>query len=594
MATLAELQDALVNAHNAGANDDARQLADAIVAARKTALKPSSEDPGFLKTIPIAAGKTFDNVLNGLTQMYLGARGEKGALAGLKQNVDANEAIYKPLAEARPWATGIGEALPSMAVPLGGSATLLGNAGRMAVAGGLPGALEYGSVDERANRGLWGAGAGAALPLLGAVGKTAWSGIEPMLESGRNAIVGRTLNRAAGNAAPEVAARLQSAAPVLTGSIPTSAQVAQSGGIAAMERAASAMNPEAYTQRAMEQASARLDALRFVAGTDADMAAAKVVREAVSAPLYKAADMGVAPVDGFFKGLQMRPQFQSAISRAQELAKNDGLTDIFFRGQGGEPQALIGQGAHYIKKALDEAAEHGSATYTGTQGAIAAKNTGNLFQQWLDKSIPEYKLAKDKFATASKPINQMEIGQTLLEKVKPALSDYGAFGQESAANYARALRSADQTAASATGFPGAKLADVMTPGQMGILNSVAEDLARKTNAQNLGRGVGSDTFQKLSMANIANQSGMPRLIGGLLDLPGVSNLTKWAYRDTDQKMQGLLSDALLNPKKAAALMQKADTAWMADHPMARRMLEQAAVKGSGAAGLSLLSQSANQ
>ena len=546
---------------------------------------PLADDPGFWKTLPIAAGRTVSNVLDGMTQMYLGARGEDSALGGLKQLNEGDNAAYKPLQEARPWATGIGEALPSMVIPVGGSATLLGNAGRMATAGAIPGLLEYGSAGERLQRGAVGAASGAVVPVLGAGVKTGASLLEPLFQGGRETIAGRTLNRVAGGNAAAARAKLAGAQSLVPGSMPTAGQVAESGGIAALERSAAASNPEAYTTRAMEQASARLTALRNIAGDDATLAAAEAARTSASKALYDVADLGVAPIDGMFRGLQMRPQFKSAIERATVLAKDNGVDDIFFRDSSGKPIALLGQGAHYIKKALDEAGEYGSTSYTGKTGAAAANKTNDAFQTWLNASIPEYQAAKTAFASASEPINQMQVGRALLDKAQPALAEFGALGRETAATYATAMRNGDALAAKATGLSGARMDRVLTPQQMQSVTGVAQDLARKANAQDLGRGAGSDTFQKLSMQNIAEQSGMPRLTGGLLNLPGVSRATAWAYRDTDQKMQELLADALLTPSKAAALMERADKRWLQDNPKIRRMLEQAAIRSGGLLGM---------
>jgi hypothetical protein len=543
------------------------------------AKKQLGEDPGFGQSALIGAGKTIDSVLDGITQMYLGARGEKSALGGLKANVQEKRDLYQPLAEARPWATGIGESLPSMVLPAGGGATLLGNAARMGAAGAIPGALEYGTLGERAGRATLGGLAGASIPLVGAGARSAKSLVEPLYAKGRATIAGRTLNAAAGDSAGAVVARLKGAAELVPGSAPTASQVAESGGIAALERAAAAANPEAYTQRSMEQASARLSALRGIAGDATKLKAANDARGAAADALYAQADNAIAPVDGYFRSLQQRPQFAAAVKRAEELAKNEGLTDIFFR-QGGQPVALLGQGAHFIKKALDEAADFGSSSYTGKAGARAAGGTNELFQSWLQKSVPEYGAAKTAFAAGSRPVNQMEIGQELLDKLTPALGDYGALGKESAETFARTLRNADDTAARVTGMGGAKLASVMDAPQMQTLEGIARDLARKANAQDLGRGVGSDTFQKLSMANIAAQSGMPRAVGGLLDLPGVSRATAWMYRDADAKLQRELSEALLNPKKAAALMESASARkFLANNPKVRELLTQSAMRG---------------
>jgi hypothetical protein len=335
----------------------------------------------------------------------------------------------------------------------------------------------------------------------------------------------------------------------------------------------------------MEQSSARLNALRGIAGTDADMAAAVAAREAAKAPLYAAADLGTAPIDGTFKGLQMRPQFKTAVARAQELAKDGGLDDIFFRGAKGEPVALLGEGAHYIKKALDEMGERGSSTYTGSKGAANAQKTNEVFQAWLEKSIPEYSQAKQAFAKASEPINQMQVGKELLDTLSPALADFGALGKETSAQFARALRNGEQTAKKATGFAGASLESVMGP-KMQTLTGIGEDLARKANAQDLGRGVGSDTFQKLSMQNIAEQSGMPKGVGGLLNFPVVSRGTNWIYRDADEKLQKLMAEVLLDPQKAAKTMTAAEKKLLQNHPRARELLAQTAMRGGGLLGLS--------
>lgn len=540
-----------------------------------------SEDPGAAQSMLIGAGRTTDRVVKGMQQLYYGAKGDDAKLAELKGQAAEDDRLYAPLQEARPWSTGMGEAAPSMLMPVGGSTTLLANALRFGAAGAVPGMLEYGSAGDRFQRGVVGGASGAATPLLGAGVKAGWSLAEPLWEGGRKAIAGRVLNRVAGGSAPAVIQKLKSAAPLVPGSSPTAAQVAESGGIAALERAAAAADPEAYANRAMQQSSARLGALRTVAGDDAQMAAALAARDSASTALYQQADAGVAPIDGFFKGLMMRGQFKSAVARAQELANGDGLSDIFFRGQQGEPVALIGQGAHYIKKALDEAGEYGSNSYTGKTAASSANKTNDLFQGWLSQHVPEYGAAKQAFAAGSKPINQMEIGRALLDKAAPALSDYGALGRETGATYAAALRNGDAVAAKATGLSGARMDSVLTPQQFQSVESVAKDLARKSNAQDLGRGVGSDTFQKLSMQNIAEQSGMPRLTGGLLSLPGVSRATAWAYRDTDQKMQSMLADALLNPAKAASLMENANAKWLQDHPAKRQLLEQAAARVGG-------------
>jgi len=599
MATLAELQDALRNANKAGATDDARMLADAIVAlqspgqAKPAERKPYSdvEDPGFMNTVAIGAGKMTDSVLDGFTQMYLGARGEKSASAALKQGVDEKRAIYAPLAEKRPWATGIGEAIPSMVIPVGGSASLLMNAGKMGLAGAIPGALEYGTLKERGGRAVIGGAAGASFPLLGAVAKTVKAFMEPLTKGGRDKIAGRVLNRVAGDSAPDVISRLKNAAPLVPGSMPTAAEVAESGGIAAMQRAAAQANPEAYTTRAMEQASARIGALRGIAGDDATMAAAKAARASQSGPLFQQATKAVYQVDDKLANLLDRPDMKDALKRAARLAENDGRKFQFsttsaapFKGVGGaQPEIkrqITGQGLQDLKMAIDEMLTDPAGGFAGSSGRSLKSQRGQILD-WMEGANPVFKQARTTHANMSKPINQMEVGQYLLDKAQPALADFGALGKESGATYARALRNAEQTVRGATKFKGvSSLEDVMSPDQMSTLTGIAKDLARKSNAQDLGRGVGSDTFQKLAMSNIAQQSGVPRLMGGLMETPGISRATRWIYSDADQAMQGLLADAFLNPKMSAGLMERASKqALLPNSPKARKALEELAMRG---------------
>ena len=548
------------------------------------------EDPGVGQSMLIGAGRTFDRIGKGMEQIYYGATGQTDKQAALKQQAEDEDGIYKRLQDKRPFATGFGEAAPSMVLPAGGSATLIGNVWRMMAAGALPEALQYGDTTDRIKRSTKAALASAAVPLSVAGFKSAKSLVEPLYSGGRNAIAGRTLNRVAGDDAAQVIQRLQNAKPLVPGSMPTAAQVAENGGIAALERSAAAANPTDYTARAMGQSSARLNVLRNLAGDDTTMAAAESARKTASKALYDQADVGMAPVDTYFKGLQMRPQFKSAIDRAQKLAKDNGLDDIFFRDKDGKPLAVIGEGAHYIKKALDDFADQGSDAYIGKASAGAASKTNELFQKWLDSSIPEYGAAKAAYAARSAPINQMQVGRALMDKAQPALADFGALGRETGATFGTAMRNADQVAARATGMKGATMANVLDTAQLRSVENVAKDLARKANAQDLGRGVGSDTFQKLSMQNIAEQSGMPKAVGGLLDFPGVSRAIGWIYRDSDEQMQKLLADVLLDPAKAAEVMQKATPKQLAKDPALRKLLEQSVIRGGGLLGTTYLAQ----
>lgn len=608
MATLQQLQNALVDADKAGATDDARALAAAIIKLKSQPQepqapqpKPAFEDPGALGTIPIAAGKTFDRILDGFTQMYLGARGESSALGGLKQKVAEKDAIYKPLQEERPFATGIGESLPSMIIPGGGAATWTGNALRMGASAAIPAALEYGDTGDRLLKATIAGGSAAAFPALGAAFKSAKTFAEPLYAAGRDTIVGRTLNRVAGDDAANVIQRLKDAKPLVPGSLPTVGQVAENGGMAAMERSATQSSPSAFAQRGMEQASARLNVLRDIAGDDSAIAAQKVAREAATSGAYSQAKNASYIVDETLQNLLDRPIVKKAMTRAKDIAENDGRRFDFsttssrtFSGVGGgQPvvtKQITGNGLQDLKMAMDSMLKDPASGIVGKE-AEQARNLRGKILGWMETANPEFGKARTLYADMSKPINQMQIGQELLTKLQPALSDYGALGRETAATFAGQLRNSDKLVKNATGFNGSgTLESVMGPQKMAQLESIAKDLARKSNAQELGRGVGSDTFQKLAMQNIAEQSGMPRIAGGLLDLPVVSRATKWVYRDSDEMAQKVIAEAMLDPAKAAQLMEQVNKGILSNSPKLKKLLVQSGLRTGGLLGLSAVPQ----
>lgn len=586
-----------------------------------------AEDPGVGKSLLIGAGRTFDRIGKGMQQLYYGATGNQAAQDDLAKRAAEEDKAYQGLKDIRPWATGIGEAAPSMVLPAGGAATLLGNAGRMAAAGAVPGLLEYGDAGDRLKRGAIGAAAGAAFPVAGAAVKTVKSLAEPLYNSGREAIIARTMNRVAGDNAGAVAQRMAQAGELVPGSAPTAAQVAESGGIAALERAAAAANPEAYAQRGMEQANARLNALRAIAGTPAARAAQEKVVNDTARGLYGDAFKESIDVTPELVGIMRRPSVRAAESRAVKLADEfqypfvstlDNLTPKYVPIRGRASEAVIdapvigkdpafgGLGVnvekrglldagpaprqeyfevpplesvpvrdmHTIKMGMDSLLSDHTLGIAGREAAGVRRTREGL----LDMLPESYQKARQAHIELNKPIHQMDIAQELVKRVTPALSDYGALAKETGAKYASALRDGDALAKEVTGLKNATMSSMMTPDQMQTLTRIAQDIARKTNAQELGRGVGSDTAQKLAMNNIAAQSGMPRVVGGLLDLPGVGRATNWVYRDSDEKMLSMLADTLLDPKKAATLMTDQQRKWLQNNPNVRRLIEQSAIR----------------
>jgi polyhydroxyalkanoate synthesis regulator phasin len=175
----------------------------------------------------------------------------------------------------------------------------------------------------------------------------------------------------------------------------------------------------------------------------------------------------------------------------------------------------------------------------------------------------------------------MQVGQNLIEKISPALSDFGALGKETAAKYAQALRNSLQTVKEATGFE-QPIEKLMTPQQMETLTNVGKDLARRSNMQELGRGVGSNTFQNMAMDNLISQSANPKMTGiTLKTLDAILNKIPVAnalsptnlMKGENAALQQKLAEALLNPQEAARLMDLANKMPSAKGEMLKKLIQ---------------------
>lgn len=225
---------------------------------------------------------------------------------------------------------------------------------------------------------------------------------------------------------------------------------------------------------------------------------------------------------------------------------------------------FVGSGAklgHYTKKALDDKIS-AAVRADKDQEAHALMSVRDALLGTLEHPdfAPAYGAAREKFAELSRPINQMDIGQRLLDTLQPALADHGA-PRQAAGAYAKALRDGDATARRATGFPGARMDAVMDPAQLQTLQDIAQELGRSARASEIGSGRGSPTAQNLisqdMLRNVLGPMGLP---GGWADtdlLRSAMRPISFAYKMPEQSIMNLLGDAALDPKLAKELADKA-------------------------------------
>lgn len=387
----------------------------------------------------------------------------------------------------------------------------------------------------------------AALWKLGGVGYRV--AIEPWLDPA--SIKGRALLAAAGDKADEVIELLKGNRQIVKGSMPTAGEAAVpagSTGFSALQRSASQVPGEAadaYVARTDTQNAARIAGLRGIGQDEAALNAAAAERSRVTTPMYEAAreagDVDISQVVGQIDDLM------------QKNPGNPALMATF-----GQIRAGLTDGAGKIRTNTQEIA----SALDGIKAALANKDNAFIQKQLtqiknqLSDAIPGYEAAQGKFAELSAPVNQMQIGQYLEKKLVPALDEQG---KQKAAAFAQAVEDAPGTVKRATGAPRfEKLSDALTPEQMGIVNSVQQDLARLERLGTLSRAAKGGP----NAIDLATQSA-EGITGGRL--PNILNRTAMIMNAIITRAEGKI-----NKKLAAEL-----AAEMLDPPQAAKSMEQA-------------------
>lgn len=399
-----------------------------------------------------------------------------------------------------------------------------------------------------------GAVAPGAIDLAGKAGRTAYRvAIEPWARPA--AIKGRAYLEAAGDKADEIISLLRQNREIVPGSRPTAGQAAVPAGraeFAALQDSAAKVDPSAYLARSDQQNAARLAAVRSVGQDKAALSSAEGTRAANAAQNYAAvADDVVVPADDSIKAILGRPSMEKAIERAKVLASEQGGT--FAGVQGG----VTVRNMQNIKMAMDDMLKSPEQFGLGASEAKAIGETRTQFVRWLNQKSPGWERARTQFATDSAPINQMKVGQELEEKLIPALSEEA---KQTATTFAGAMRNAPRTLKSATGQPRyQELSEVLTPQQLGVVQSVQDDLARLSRFGTMAQaGRGSAAASEVASASMEQAvGGKVRL--GILDRAAMiaNTLITRAEGKINKKLASEIAVEMMNPPKVAESMAAA-------------------------------------
>lgn len=590
MATLDELSRALIAADKAGDAQAAKILAGEISRMRSASSAPKA-NPNEFAFDPMRDMSTGERFLAGVGKAFTDLGRGAGQLVGAVSRKDVAEArkLDAPLMGTTAGAVGniagnVAMLAPSAMIP--GANTIAGGAAIGAATGLLQPSTS--TMETASNVGLGGA-AGAVVPLASRLIKTGKAAAEPFYESGRNAIVGRAINKAAGKDSQAVVQRLREASQpfvgpsqgvprtvmgeYVPGSLPTVGQASGNAGVASLERAAVATNPEvtnAVSDIMKAQNAARVGVLDDMAGRDGAREFFASARDATARQLY--GDARAAGIDPARLTPELQQKFAQLTQRVPDEVMNRAKQLAKINGSPMDNGTSI-QGMHWIKMAIDDLA--GAAKRSGNDTLHAAYvGLQKDLLAGMDQLSPAYQTARQTYQAMSQPVNRMDVAGEIIDKSVDKLT-----GNIQPRPYAKAL--SDATAARATGLQGATMEGTMAPAQMNQLQSILLDLQRSNAAQNAGRGVGSDTVQKLAYGNILDQAGVPTFLRELSPAQVVGGLTgraaDAAYARANRELSNRLAEVMLDPAQAAQLMTQATPQEMS------QMLKLLSRSGSGLA-----------
>jgi hypothetical protein len=212
-----------------------------------------------------------------------------------------------------------------------------------------------------------------------------------------------------------------------------------------------------------------------------------------------------------------------------------------------------------VKFALDAAKKFNPSASTGermTQKGLF--DASSAFNNYLSDVVPEMRKADALFAEKSKPINQLDIGNEIRDRFIPARYRGDAAPLQFNRNALASILedTGDTLAQKVTGFKGSTLIGEMSPKQYQTLQNIVKDNKLVDMGDNLGKGLGSPTYQHLAYNAKGEQSG---LLGSLMGMNkigrGFNAVRDFALTKPLQKMDADMAKLLQNPNTTGDTIQ---------------------------------------
>ena len=312
------------------------------------------------------------------------------------------------------------------------------------------------------------------------------------------------------------------------------------------------------------QEAGRVSQLRAIERTPEARARAERVREARSEPLYQAAERGnvnLPPIDTspvlqtIDNLIAKNPGNAPLLAEMRRLRK--GLTEPGFDPQG-NPIRVPRVDAQEIMSTID-----------GLKSALAKEDNRFIKSQLtsikddLTASVPSLPEAQAAFKKGSKPINQMDVGKYLREKLEAPVPE----GGQRASVFAGAVREAPRTIKQALkgGPTYEKLTDILSPAQKANVDRVLMDLSRDQRVKELAQ-MGREAAPDLAMP--AGKAERLNLLNRVATIANV--IIDRLEGKINEKLAVEIASEFLDADRAAAALETAMSRSAQRAPVTRR------------------------
>lgn len=411
----------------------------------------------------------------------------------------------------------------------------------------------------------------------GAARQVARSTVSPFTGKGVDQAVGTVLRGSALN--PE---RLGVPGPsAIPGVSRTLAEETLDPGIAQLQRTVAGRRGAEFDQMRRMNNKARSDSLGGIAGDRAAMEAAERARDTAANPLRRlamqGADVDTTRLSSQIKRLEAAQEGRGAV----QSALRDVRKLITPETKALDP-LLFNAGSKMSVRRLDKvrltigdmlSGKYGGDSAAALAGSRELMAVKNQLDRVLAKQAPKYGEYIEAYKQGSKPINRMELGESLLDSgTGPTLDPVTGAYQIQPGAFGRQAKDLDRVAQKAAGFNKAKAANILNPEDFATIGAVEDDLSRQVFADTAARGSGSDSFQKfMTQGDIL---GAVQELG--FSVPG-SGLLRMLGKSGADRINARLAEALANPAEARRILEQAA-------PAERRVIEEALMRLQAAPG----------